>query len=97
MATINDLPKVEGIRDFFVSEIYGEVGDLLIDKGYFGDHNNEYYMKSLDILDNARNLVDIVMDERRSSDEKDKIIEARVSALYKDLADLKSVLTQKTL
>lgn len=97
MATINDLPKVEGIRDFFVSEIYGEVSKLLSDRGYFGDENNEYYNKSIEIIGKARGLVDIVMDERIPSDEKDNIIERDVQALYTDLANLKSGLMQKTL
>lgn len=97
MATINDLPKVEGIRDFFVSEIYGEVSKLLSDRGYFGDENNEYYNQSIEIIAKARGLVDIVMDERIPSDEKDNIIERDVQALYTDLANLKSGLMQKTL
>ena len=97
MATINDLPKVEGIRDFFVSEIYGEVSKLLSDRGYIGDENNEYYNQSIEIIGKARGLVDIVMDERIPSDEKDNIIEREVQALYTDLANLKSGLMQKTL
>lgn len=97
MATINDLPKVEGIRDFFVSEIYGEVSDLLTQKGYFGDRNNEYYKQSLDIIRKSRGLVDVVMDDRIPNDEKDVIIEREVQTLYNDLANLKSGLMQKTL
>lgn len=97
MATINDLPKVEGIRDFFVSEIYGEVTDLLTQKGFFGDRENEYYKQSLNILGKSRGLVDIVMDERIPNDEKDVIIEREVQDLYNDLANLKSGLMQKTL
>lgn len=97
MATINDLPKVEGIRDFFVSEIYGEVTELLTQKGYFGDRNNEYYKQSLDIISKSRGLVDVVMDDRIPNDEKDVIIEREVQALYNNLANLKSGLMQKTL
>lgn len=94
MATINDLPKLEGIRDFFVGEIYGEVGDLLIDKGFFYDKQHPLFLESLSILDNARGLVDIVFDDKISPEKKDEIIEATIQNLYEKLAELKAVLRE---
>ena len=92
MATINDLPKIEGIRDFFKSEIYGEVSGLLTKKGCFGDHDNPLYMRSIDILGRANGLIDICMDENLSPQEKDVLIEKETAGLYKELADLKKEL-----
>jgi len=92
MATINDLPKIEGIRDFFKGEIYGEVSSLLDKKGCFGDCNNPLYSRSLDILAGANELVDICFDEALSPQERDVVIEQKLEVLYKELADLKKEL-----
>ncbi len=97
MASVNDLPKIEGIRDFFVGEIYGDITTSLVDKGYFGDKSNAYYMKSLDITAKARGLVDMFLNSNLSDSDKDRMIEATVNELYKDLADLKESLNAKQL
>jgi hypothetical protein len=92
MATINELPKIEGIRDFFKSEIYGEVSTLLTKKGCFGDRDNPLYERSLNILAEANSLIDICLDEHISPEEKDVMIENKAGYLYKELADLKKEL-----
>lgn len=92
MATINDLPKLEGIRDFFRSEIYGEVGKLLEAKGVFGDRSDPLYMESLSIMGEANKLVDILWNDGRSSEEKDQYIEKTVQQLTERLAVLKQKL-----
>ena len=85
MASINDLPKLEGLQDFFIGEIYGPVSAALENKGYFGDHSNPLYMKSLDIIGLARQIPDLY-------NETDDVIEELVNKLYKELADLKAEL-----
>lgn len=92
MATINDLPQIEGIRDFFRGELYGEVGDLLWDKGVFGDKSSPLYLESLEIMDMADGLVDVVLNDEISPETKDEIIEKTTQDLYQKLADLKAVL-----
>ena len=85
MATINDLTKLEGLQDFFISEIYGEVSKALEEKGFFGDRSNPLYIKSLEIIGFARKLPDLY-------NESDDVIEEHVNKLYKELADLKAEL-----
>lgn len=90
MATINDLPKLEGIRDYFV----GEIWDLLIEKGCFGNHSSPLYMEALSIMDDARNLVDIVFDDKISPEAKDERIENTTQSLSKRLTTLKATLCE---
>lgn len=92
MATINNLPQIEGIRDFFRGEIYGEVSKLLETKGFFGNHDNPLYIESLDILCEANRLVDIIFDDGISPDAKNTLIEASVQNLHRRLATLKEKL-----
>lgn len=92
MATINDLPQVEGISNFFRGEIYGEVGNLLLDKGVFGDKNSPLYLESLEIMDTACGLVDVVLNDEISNETKDKIIEKTTKDLFERLAALKAAL-----
>ena len=92
MATINDLPKIEGIRDFFRGEIYGEIGTLLEAKGVFGDRNSHLYMESIHIMSKSNELIDIVLDDKISPETKDELIEESVQNLYKKLAALKDEL-----
>lgn len=93
MATINDLPKIEGIRDHFRGEIYGQISELLSRRGVFGDRNDPLYRESLEILAQANGLPDIVFDGTLSPGEKDLRIETTVQDLYRRLADLRAALT----
>lgn len=92
MATINDLPKIEGIRDFFRGEIYGEISNMLSRRGIFGDRSNLLYVQSLEILADANALIDIVLDEALSPEEKDARIEASVCDLHRRLAEVRAAL-----
>lgn len=94
MATIDDLPKAEGIRDFYRGEIYGEIGDLLIDKGVFGDKENCLYQESLNILDMAYSLPDVILNDSISPEEKDEIMEKRTRELAERLSALRAALCE---
>lgn len=94
MATIDDLPRVEGIRDFYRGEIYGEISDLLIDKGYFFNKNHPLFLESLSIMDLADSLVDVVLNDSIAPEKKDEIIEAAVQSLSQRTAALRATLTE---
>lgn len=94
MATINDLPKIEGIREFFRGEIYGPISALLSRRGVFGDRNDPLYRESLEILGMANSLPDVVLDEYLTPAEKDARIENAVRDLHRRLADLRAALSQ---
>ena len=96
MATIHDLPRVEGIRDFYRGEIYGEISDLLIDKGYFFGKDHPLFLESLSIMDLADSLVDVVLNDSITPEKKDEIIEAAVQSLAQRTATLRATLTAPT-
>ena len=88
MATINDLPQVEGLRDFFRGEVYGPIAALLQERGEFGDRGSGLYMESIAILGSANGLIDILYDDGLTAAEKDVRLEALTTELHGRLADL---------
>ena len=83
------LMLLEGVQDFFVGEIYGEVSAALVEKGIFGDRSDPLYQACLHILAEARSLTD---DAEDVTPEKRAQLELRIQALHRELAELKAAL-----
>ena len=94
MATVNDLPDLEMIRDSYVRQIYGEIRELQEKKGVFGDFDAPLYARGLEILGRARALPEICLREDLTPAERDELIRESIQWLSAEFSSLRTALRE---
>ncbi|MCD7842736.1 MAG: hypothetical protein LUG56_09745 [Lachnospiraceae bacterium] len=81
----NNLPQIEGIRDFLVDQIHEKVFPYMRKQGLFQDDGNETLTRVRQFLDRAERLPDLYLNAGEIGSEKCR---EEIDALYKELKAL---------
>ncbi len=82
---INNLPQIEGIRDFLVDQIHEKVFPYMRKQGLFQDDGNETLDRVRIFLDRAERLPGLYLDSEEDGSDKCR---EEIDALYEELKAL---------
>ncbi|MCD8148787.1 MAG: hypothetical protein LUE92_04320 [Clostridiales bacterium] len=81
----NDLPQIEGIRDFMVDQIYEKVFPYMKRQGLFQDGDSETLTRVREFLNRAEHLPGLYLNSGENGSEKCR---EEINVLYEKLKEL---------